>query len=315
METRDASEPLNDRTLPAIAVIIAVWGDAAGLDDCLAALERQRDDNTSVIVVSAVSLPAALRSRYSQAVQLDARPDALVPQLWAMGIARATAPIVAITTSHFTPAPDYVAAVRAAPARLDAVGIGGRIDPPRGGSIMGWATYFLRYSAYLSWDHEKDVTDLAGDNASYKRAAVVAHARFMHDGFWEQSFHHAVVAEGQTLRFVPQIRVTQRAAFGLRRFIVQRFRHGVQFGLTRLQGASRSTRLARTLALPLVPVVLFVRIAGRVLHSRRDFGAFVRCLPVLLIFVFAWSVGEAVGTIRQGKATAARRVGQRERAL
>ena len=67
MKTPDASAPLNDRTLLGIAVIIAVWGDTAGLDDCLAALEPQRDDNISVIVVaSRVSLTLSLAGRLMQ---------------------------------------------------------------------------------------------------------------------------------------------------------------------------------------------------------------------------------------------------------
>jgi hypothetical protein len=290
----------------ALSVVVAVWGDTAGLEDCLTALDRQRDQDTRVFVVSAVPLPAELRNRYSWATQMDASPDMLVPQLWAIGMAHATTPIVAITTSHFTPAPDYLAAIRAAHARLDAVGVGGRIDPPRGGSVVEWATYFLRYSAYMSWNKEGDAADLAGDNASYKRAALAAHPRFLRDGFWEQSFHHAVLAEGKTLRFVPQIRVTQRAAFRFRPFVRQRFRHGVQFGRTRMQGARLGTRFVRILALPVVPAVLFARIAGRVLQARRDIGPFIRCLPVLGAFIMAWSAGETVGTLGLGAASSSR---------
>ena len=290
----------------ALSIVVAVWGDTAGLEECLAALEPQQDHQTRVLVVSAVPLPEEIRRRFSWAELREEDRQLLVPHLWTIGIRHATTPIVSTMTAHFTPAPDYVAAVRAAHARLDAVGVGGRIDPPRCGTADAWATYFLRYGTYLSWDRERGVTDFAGDNGSYKRAAVVAHPQLLEEGFWEQPFHRAVVAEGKALRFVPQIRVTQRAGFGVRRFMLQRFRHGMEFGRTRRAGAGRAARVARTMALPLVPAVLVAKTAGRVLRARRDLAPFVRCLPLLFAFVLAWSAGEAVGTLGRGRLTARR---------
>jgi hypothetical protein len=307
MSSSDALLTTRTPAVMPLSIVVAVWGDTAGLDECLAALERQQDAQTRVVVVSAVAVPEQTRRRFPRADWLEEDPGLLVPHLWAIGMAQSTTPIVSITTAHFTPAPDYVAAVRAAHARLDAVGVGGKIDPPRGGNAVAWATYFLRYSSYLSWDRERDVADFAGDNGSYKRAAVAAHPGCLDGGFWEQSFHRAVVAEGKTLRFVPEIRVTQQASFAFRNFMAQRFRHGLEFGRTRTRSAGRATRWFRTLTMPLVPALLLGRIAGRVWSSGRDFGPFLSCLPILFAFVLAWSAGEALGTVGGREAPLERR--------
>jgi len=278
-----------------LSIVIAVWDETAGLECCLKALDRQRDHRTQIIVVLNILPPSKLTRRYHWVQWVNTESGVLIPHLWGIGMARATGRIVAITTAHFTPAPDYIAAIRAAHARLDAVGVGGRIDPPRGGSTVDWATYFLRYSLYLTWDREKNVTDIAGDNASYKRAALAAHPHFLREGFWEADFHRAVLAEKKTLRFVPAIRVTQQKSFGFRRFIRQRYRHGTQFGLARMRGRGYAVRLTWAMGLPLIPLVLLAKITRRVACNGHHLGPFIRCLPVLLTFLLGWSAGEVRG--------------------
>lgn len=287
--------PARATTRAPVSIVIAVSGGDAGLGECLAAVARQRDAGTQIIAVGAAGLGAEIVRRHPWLEWVDASPTALVPELWSLGLSRARQPIVAITTAHFRPAPDYLGAVRASHARSPAVGIGGAIDPPRGCGVVAWATYFLRYSAYLGWHHERDVTDFAGDNGTYKRAALAAHPRFLDHGFWEQDLHRVLRAERASLRFAPTIRVRQRAAFPLRHFVAERFQHGVRFGRGRLVGTSVANRWARIAGAPLIPLVFLARIAARVIRSRRDLGAFLAALPVLCMLVLAWSAGEGVG--------------------
>ena len=87
----------------------------------------------------------------------------------------------------------------------------------------------------------------------------------------------------------------QRASFGFRRFLRQRFDHGRRFGRTRLAGRGGGARVVHILASPLVPAVLAARIAGRVLRAGSDLGPFVAALPFLACFVVAWAAGEAAG--------------------
>lgn len=280
---------------PDLSVIVAAWPDAAGLEDCLAALRSQLDTGTEVIVVHGGS-PNGMAERYP-AVRWVSDSPGLIPVLWAAGIRAARGEVVAITTSHFLPAPDWVASIRTAHARLESPAIGGAIDTPRGGTTVDWATYFLRYSAYHGHDCEQDVPDVAGDNASYKRAELAAHPEWFTDGFWEQDVHRRLQLAGQRVTFVPAVRVRQARSFGSRRFLAQRFAHGRQYGSNRFARGAVLPRLAGVLASPLIPLILLAKVTRRVVRSRRNFWQFVFALPALACFVAAWSLGEVSGYI------------------
>ena len=279
-----------------LSIVVAVWKKTTGLERCLAAFLAQLDDACELIVAVGVDLPPMPTA--DPRVQWLRLPHALlIPELWSRGMERANGRHVAITTAHFEPALDWVRVVRAAHARLDAAGIGGPIDAPRGGSAKDWATYFLRYSNTFHLVGEQTVHDIPGDNASYDAAALKRHWGAIARGFWEPDFHRLVLAEGRTLAWVPQMRVTQRASYPFGAFCRQRLLHGREFGSSRVRDNGRGERLVRLLLSPLIPFVFLVKISGRVVKSGRDRAAFVYSLPVLFAFVLVWALGEAWGYV------------------
>jgi len=282
-------------------VVVAAWEDPAGLAECLESLCAQREDPAEVIVVSSAPATGALQARFGAVAWMEAPGEEPIPRLWARGLERARRDVVAFTTAHFTPASDWIAVIGLSHARFRSPAIGGPIEPPARGGPVDWATYFLRYSAYLPGGREESRPDLAADNASYKRAAVLAEADLLREGFWEQEFHRRWTRAGETLTFVPGIRVRQAASFGFRRFLRQRFRHGRQFGRTRARACGPWRRALHAAASPLVPAVLLARVGARVARSGTHAGRFVAALPVLLCFVVAWAAGEAVGYLAPGR--------------
>ena len=282
-----------------LTVVIAVSETAAGLADCLDAVCSQADAETEVIVTCGIEPPSDLMACFERVRWILLDPGSMVPQLWAKGISVARGRFVAITTAHLTPAGDWLETIRHAHARIDSAGIGGRIDPPRGGTALDWATYFLRYSNYLTRDREETVTDIAGDNASYQQAALEAHWDAIRDGFWEPDFHRLLLAERRTLTFVPAMRLRQRFSYPFRSFCRQRLHHGRHFGATRVCGKRWATRLVRVASAPLIPCVFLAKIVWRVARSGRDIGPFVRSSPVLLAFLLFWVTGEVWGYLSQ----------------
>jgi hypothetical protein len=279
---------------PGLSIVVAAWPDAAGLVDCLEALDPQRDASTDVIVVCPEPAPE-LQTRFPWASWVRAPQDGLVPHLWGLGIAAAARELVALTTAHFTPAPDWLPVIRAAHERLASPALGGAIDPPRGARLVDWATYFLRYSAYLGYRCEQAVPDLAADNAAYERRAILAHPELLAEGFWEQELHGRLRREGHRLVFVPAMRVRLCASFGFWPFLRQRLLHGRRFGRARLEQHRLAWRIAAMLAAPLVPAVLVGKVLLRVVRSGRDLGPFLGSLPILFAFALAWGAGEAWG--------------------
>jgi hypothetical protein len=286
---------------PSLSVVIAAWPTLVGLEDCLEALCGQSDSSTECIVVSTVSPPQQLMTRFPWVCWSQAASDSLIPHLWGSGMARSLGDIVAITTAHFTPAPDWIGAIRQAHARWQCWAVGGRIDPPHGATAVSWAIYFLRYSAYLAYRKEQIVPDVAGDNASYKRIALKSLPNLLRDGFWELELHRRLSTEGRGPVFIPGIRVTQRQSFGFWCFLLQRFRHGRQFGQSRAKNWGVIVRLAAGLASPLIPLLFLSKIVLRVLRGGEYFGPFLRAFPALLCFLLAWAAGEACGYLLGAK--------------
>lgn len=279
---------------PDLSIVVAAWRDPLGLTACLEALAVQTDSRCEVIVVAGFEKTDAIPEG-SCLTWIADDGGLLVPQLWARGITAARGNVVALTTSHFLPHPEWVSNIRSTHGRVDSFGVGGPIDPPRGRSAVDWATYFLRYSNYFHLKREQTVHEIAGDNAAYRRAELRAHRAVIADGFWEPDFHRAVLRAGGTLTFNPDIRVTQQASYPVHVFMGQRLRHGRQFGFSRVHGRGPAARLFRVATGVLVPAVLYAKIATRVARSGRDVGAFLRAMPVLIMFILAWSVGEVWG--------------------
>ena len=291
---------MTDPSLP-VSVVVAAWPDSAGLAGCLDSLERQGDGPVQLFVVSPLPPPAGFGRSRPAVHWLVAPPGALIPQLWSQGMAAATGDVVAITTAHFVPAADWIAQIRAAHRRLGSAGIGGPIDPPRGGSLGDWATYFLRYSTGFIYHEEQSVPDLIGDNASYRRSALQTHWESIRDGFWEPEFHRRVLAGGGTLTFVPGIRLTQTTSFGIARFCSQRLAHGRHFGRERIRGKSAFFRVAGIVLSPLIPLVLLAKILVRLGHKPAYGWPFLACSPVLLLFIGSWSLGELWGYLGRAR--------------
>ena len=285
---------LTDASFP-VSVVVAAWPDTAGLIQCLDALQLQSDELVQIFVVSPLPAPTDLGRNHPAVQWLVADSSALIPNLWSIGMAAATGEVIAITTAHFLPAPDWIAQIRAAHRRFDSAGIGGPIDPPRGGSLGDWATYFLRYSTAFIYQDEQTVHDLIGDNASYQRSALQAHWESIRVGFWEPEFHRRVLAEGRKLTFVPAIRITQKHSFGISRFCSQRLNHGRHYGRDRMRGKPALLRVAGIVLAPLIPFVLLAKIMARLLHKPAYMLPFLASLPVLLLFIGSWALGELWG--------------------
>ncbi len=288
---------------PTLSIVVAVWRRADALEACLRTLAEQVHQAGAGVEVLIVSTLGAngLGAGDPRFRWLTAPPGWLVPRLWGMGMAAARHEIVAITTAQFVPEPDWVARIRRNFAQSPAIGIGGPIEPPRGRGwrgIVDWAIYFQRYSTYLGWDQPRATTDLPGDNAAYRRSALLRHPQFFDEGFWEPEFHRRILDEGGALAWRPDVRVRQGGGFGMWRFMRQRFCHAMRFGRSRAAGRGLGFRLAAAGLSPLIPLIFGGKIVARVFRARKDIGPFVIASPLLALFLIVWALGEACGYLR-----------------
>jgi len=284
---------------PTLSIVIGSQNARASIRQCLTALEGEHDDHTPEILVvdnSTDGTAEIVRADFPQVKLIVAPADALMPELWETGIRQSAGEIVALTTSHFVPEPDWVKRMLRA-HRSAYTAIGGAIENDPRGDLTDWAVYFGRYSAFIPPFAAAEAADIAGDNASYKRAAIDRYPDARRNGFWEPMVHDEMRRDGMKLLLDPSIVVRHTKSFTATGFIAQRFWHGRQYGSARAARAAAIKRAMYLLLSPVVPGLLFFRIARRVFAKKRHVAKFLLSSPILFLFLLSWSAGEASGSL------------------
>ena len=284
---------------PRLSVVIASNNARVSIAECLSTIAAQAHEGVEIIVVdNSTDGTREIIERHDHEIRvIHASPSALIPELWEVGIAASGGDLVAVTTAHCIPAKDWIGAICEA-HRGDDAGVGGAIENHEGATLVDWAVYFCRYRQFMLPFERAVVAEIAADNASYKRADLLACRDAWRGGFWEPAVHARLRAEGRQLIVVPEIVVYHRRSFGIGGFVVQRFRHGTEYGRDRASRLSTLTRALHVVSSPAIPILLLLRTVAAVRSRRRHGGELARTLPLLLLFFCAWSVGEVAGYLR-----------------
>ena len=284
------------RTTPALTIVVAVQHSAQNLPAILDALQPARHGDVEFIVCHGAADPAVARlvPERENLRTLAGAPGDLIPQMWRDGIRAATAELVALTTAHCIPAADWIDQLM----RCDMAGragIGGVIEGHPASDAKGWAIHLLRYAAFSPPRQPGEVSEIAADNALYLRPAILRHGALLEIGFFEPSFHARFAAEGLGLALNPALRVAHLNRYGARQFMGQRWAHGKQYGLDRARTSGAGRRALLIALAPLIPLVYFAKLSGRILSQRTLRAHYPRALPWLLLFMLSWNAGEILG--------------------
>jgi hypothetical protein len=276
---------------PDVTVVIGNVAPEASLDGCLAALESQRH-RAQVVVVEAHRSSDALRARYPW-VEFYERPGALVPELWRDGIARARGRIVALTIAQMAPAADWIDTIIEEHEHHDAVG--GAIDPGERLRRVDWAEYLCRYAREIAPFEASNRDDIAGDNASYKRALLVEESAHLQSGFWEPVIHPVLRGRGVGLWLTPRMLVRQGRSCGFSAFAHQRSKHGRLYPRQRGEQFTRTRHAIGVLAFPIVPFIMTLRVLQNVFAKKRFRAEALAALPIVFALNVVWGFAEARG--------------------
>ncbi len=286
-------------TKPKLSVVIGSQNARDSISECLNALEKQHNGpEVEIIVVDNSNDGTAdiVSQRFPRIELVRSAEDRYMPELWEIGIKRSSGDVVALTTSHFVPEKNWIAEILKA-HQSNFAGIGGAIENDKKSGLVSWAVYFCRYSPYMLPFREVTVDDFAGDNASYKRAALDRFQDARRKGFWELFVHNEMRKAGLELLLTPDIVVYHQKSFGLPSFMSQRFWHGRQFGSERASSISLLKLSIYILASPLIPAVFLLRITRRVLKRGKHIKEYLLSLPILLLFLLSWAAGEFSGYV------------------
>lgn len=274
-----------------LSVIIAEENAADNLPDILRATAPASHPDVEFIIASS-STPADLPDTMTGGNIRWLAGKGRIPLLWRDGILAASADVVALTTAHCIPSPEWVDNLITNRLEGDLVAVGGAIENPPDAGALAWAVYLLRYFPYRPGGKRRQVKEIAADNSLYRRAAILRHRELLEPGFWEPTFHRCFLREGQSLCFDPQLVVLHHNRYTVRQFSHQRMEHGSAYGTERASRMSTARLLAMTLLAPAVPLVFLSKVVGRIGGDRIYLPAAIRALPLLFVFACAWGLGE-----------------------
>jgi hypothetical protein len=285
---------------PVISVVVASVDAARSIEECLQALDIALEGTEAEVIVvdaSADGTAELLARSNCQGTLIRYPAGVLTPDLWAEGIRRSRGKTVALTTGHCLVPRDWA---RALVATVDdtVVGAAGALELANGTGPVDWAVYYLRYSEFISYvgRNRDGAMTIPADNAAYDGDAVRAYTHTTAEGFWEVDFHRGALAGGKTLAFVAAATARFGRSFPFTTIAAHRFAHGRHSGSWRVRtGASSVAR--SVLAAPLVPLILTVRTARRVLRGKGHRSRFLGSLPIFLVLAASWAAGEAWGAI------------------
>ena len=279
-----------------LSVVVASKNTQVTIRQCLDALVKQaQSDEIEIVVVDASTDGSAEIARQFKQVKVIQEDAArLVPQLWKKGIELTTGQSVVFTTANFIPADDWVAQVLAL-LQSDYAAIGGVFEKLAPDILSQWAVYFLRYSAYQPSSPSGSASQLAADNAVYRRWVFEKYADLLADGFWEHEVNRRLKQDGHSLLLTSTLKVSMGYFSMPSEFFRQRFLHGRSFGAERVARATAPRRIFYILASPLIPLILLARVTRNVLKYSGHTAKFFLSLPWLLFYVTGWALGELTG--------------------
>jgi hypothetical protein len=225
---------------------------------------------------------------------LEAPPGTSIPRLRALAFRAACAAVVGVIEDHVIVPPDWARRMLAA-HREGAMAVGGAVENAATGRFVDVAAFLCEYSHCLAPPPAGPASWLTGNNVTYRRALLERFSSVLEGEGWENVLHDALRAGGVTLESRPDIVVGHKKHFTVTEYAAQRFLYSRAFAGARVAGAGHGRRVVYGLAAFLLPPVLLWRIARNVYRSGRYRGAFLRALPLLGIWVCAWTAGEVVG--------------------
>ncbi|HEY2805812.1 MAG TPA: hypothetical protein VGI92_08140 [Gemmatimonadales bacterium] len=214
----------------------------------------------------------------------------------AAGLRETTGDLVALLEDRSVPTVEWAHNAVALHARLPNGVIGGAIADGRD-TLVGHADYlcdFARYQPPFAGGPREYVSNV---NICYKRAALDRTRELWADTYYDLTVHWALQKEGEQLWLAPEMEVRQMRGDGtpLGRVLAERVAWGRRFAVRRVAAAGRGSRLRFALQSPLVPLVLWWRVA----RDRRgsDPAVFAAAAPVILLIYGAWGLGELIGYV------------------
>ena len=278
---------------PQLSIVVASWSSDESLARCLASLAPQWDGAEVIVATNRPGGELERRHRHARFVR---GPDgATVFRLRTLGAEAARGRFVALIEDHAAAAPRWAAALIGAYRAGHRI-VGGPVENGLRSRAVDWALYFVEYGYYMPPMPGGPAPRLSGLNIAYDRDLLHSCREVWKETLQENEINDALRAQGHALHLAPDAVVESYLPMTLGYGMGHLRDGGRHFARYRAARSSAARRIAWVLASPLVPAVLFLRLArGIAARKPARLLQLVRALPFLALVLGAWSWGEATG--------------------
>lgn len=232
---------------------------------------------------------------FHQTVVVEVGKVKSVAQANAVGIRRASAPVVAFIEEHSYPEPGWAEAlIRAHQHSWAAVGPVVRNANPD--SLISWADFIISYGQWMESSPAGVVEVLPGHNSSYKREILLEYGTELESILEaETTLHFDLREKGYQLYLEPEAQISHLGFSLLSSWL------SAQFHLGRLFAANRANRwfflrqLLYTGGTPLIPILRFFRILRQLNWPGKQHNFPSGALPLSMLGLVASALGEMTG--------------------
>ena len=279
---------------PPLSVVVASVNGFPYLGQCLEALS-DRCPEAEVVVADWTDdeTRRRVRERWPSVRLLSFDEPMAVPELRAAGIAAARAPYIALIEDHCVVRDGWMGHILAAHRRGHSV-VGGSVRNAATDRIRDWAAFLCEYADVMPPVPEGPVGGLPGMNVSYDRRAIETMQELLDQGRWESWLHPHLQSCGFELYSDPKMTLDHDKDFGIREFLSQRYHYARSHAGMRNPELGWK-RIVYCLGSPLIVPLFYYRISHKVLAKRRHRKELAMATPLLLLYLSAWAIGEAIG--------------------
>jgi GT2 family glycosyltransferase len=287
---------------PTISVVVLALAGGDQLDTCLRGLAAQDLRGQAQIVL--VGRDATIARNVDPSTEFVLAPsDADIPLMRVLGSARAKGEYVVFTEDRCVASPHWLEQILREHERGTDI-VGGPIEPGEIRGRTGWAVYLCEYAALML---PVNRGTLPGNNVSMRRSMLERVDVDFRASAWEADIVARLSQEGARATVSPEAVLYKTITMTLGTALAQRYHFSRTLAAARARRMPKLERFTRTLAAPMLPALILLRIATSVFKKKRYRGRFLSSLPHLLLLMIAYTAGEVAGYVA-GSGTSPTRV-------
>jgi hypothetical protein len=277
-----------------LSVIVAASDSGPAVARTIASLRSQVTRDRIEIVVAAATDRIAPTEPPPGVRWVAAEPGSGVPRLRRLGLDQARGAIAVFTEDSCLFGPDWVASWMSAFEARALSAATGPVEPAMGDAALDWAVFFCEYAPFLRplAPRAGPPPRLAGNNFALR---VTGLAPLERAEIQESDIHRELVRRGATIAEAAGALARHVRRYGWREAVWDRLRFGVEFGRLRARRHPRLVNAGALLAGPAIFAVQLGRLAAVVARARRHRRRFLASLPITVVLLTAWSLGESLG--------------------